>query len=57
MDVDEEILKEILKKFEDLKKTVHAAGIDDANELIKATKRAVVGQFVNKILNKYLEEE
>ncbi len=50
-------LLQILKKILDLKLALQVAGLDDANELLKATKRTVVKQFVTNEINKYLKEE
>ncbi len=50
-------LSRILRKIQDLQLDLQDAGLDDANELIKTTKRAVVEQFVTNDINKYFKEE
>ena len=50
-------LLQILKKILDLKLALQVAGLDDANVLLTATRRAVVKQFVTNEIKKYLKEE
>ena len=55
--INKKDILQILKKIQDLKVDLQVAGLDGANELLKATKRAVVKQVVTNEITKYLKEE